>query len=460
MTAVAEHPTNTPDSTELTVALPRPRLEMLNPGMLSIATNVRKELDMTPEFLNSVKQHGVIVPIVAQITDEGEIHVLYGQRRTVAALEGGLTVVPVYVSESQADADRIAKQVVENDQRAGLNEADRADAYQQLALLGVSAAQIAKRTGAKKATVEDAIKAKSTDAGAKALHDGYTVDQALVLAEFDGDEEAVAELESVIADEPEYLDHIAQKLRDDRASREALEAFRTELTEQGKTIVEDAGYYADSDAIYVEHLNKADGEQATEEDANAVVIETNYLRQHKAMPVVTGWEELGFTPRRERYTGGTQAVTGPMTEDQKEERRTLIANNKAAVSAETVRRAFVKTLLSRKTAPKGWQYFTIHAITHHPETARTYDGELAAGMIGAKLEESSGWSWNPLKDHVAGTKNRPEFAMIALVCAGYEKQFPKDAWRRPSQVHKDYLNQLVTWGYTASETEQIIIDAN
>ncbi|WP_422759299.1 ParB/RepB/Spo0J family partition protein [Paenarthrobacter sp. C1] len=458
MTAIAENPT---DSAELTVALPRPRLEMLNPAMLTVATNVRKDLGMTQKFLDSVKQHGVIVPIVAQITDEGEIHVLYGQRRTIAAVEGELDSVPVYVSETQGEADRIAKQIVENDMRSGLNETDRAEGYQQLALLGVSAAQIAERTGAKdKTVVEDAIKAKSTVTGAKALQDGYTVDQALVLAEFDGDEEAVAELESVIADEPEYLDHIAQKLRDDRASREALEALKTELTEQGKTIVEDAGYYADSEAIYVEHLNKADGEQATEEDANAVVIQTNYLRQHKAMPVVTGWEELGFTPRLERYTGGTQAVTGPMTEDQKEERRTLIANNKAAVSAETVRRAFVKTLLSRKTAPKGWQYFTIHAITHHPETARTYDGDLAAEMIGAKVEESNTWGWNPLKDHVAGTKNRPEFAMIALVCAGYEKQLPKDAWRNPGQVHKDYLNQLVTWGYTASETEQIIIDAN
>lgn len=194
MTAIVERPAHTTDSAEtaavsdqaVTVALPRPRLEMLNPSMLTIATNVRRELDMTPEFLDSVKQHGVIVPIVAQITDEGEIHVLYGQRRTVAALEAGLVEVPVYVSESQAEADRIAKQVVENDQRAALTEGDRAEAYQQLALLGVSAAQIAKRTGAKKANVEDAIKARSTGTGAKALHDGYTVDQALLMAATDG----------------------------------------------------------------------------------------------------------------------------------------------------------------------------------------------------------------------------------------------------------------------------------
>jgi hypothetical protein len=60
----------------------------------------------------------------------------------------------------------------------------------------------------------------------------------------------------------------------------------------------------------------------------------------------------------------------------------------------------VKTLLSRKTAPKGWQYFNVHAITHHPETASGYDGNVAVEMAGAKVgEESDRWAWNPLRDH-------------------------------------------------------------
>jgi ParB family transcriptional regulator, chromosome partitioning protein len=41
---------------------------------------------------------------------------------------------------------------------------------------------------------------------------------------------------------------------------------------------------------------------------------------------------------------------------------------------------------------------------------------------------------------------------------GYEKQIHKDSWRRPGQVHQDYLNQFVTWGYTLSDVERIIID--
>jgi len=148
-----------------------------------------------------------------------------------------------------------------------------------------------------------------------------------------------------------------------------------------------------------------------------------------------------------------------MTEEQKAERKTLIENNKLMESAQVVRRGWVKTLLSRKQAPKGWQYFTVHAITQHAETASGYEGKVAAEMIGAKFEESSAWAWNPLRDHVAKSTARPEFALIALVCAGYEKTIAKDSWRSPSVRHTDYLTQLVAWGYTPSETEQIILDS-
>jgi ParB family chromosome partitioning protein len=83
---------------------------------------------------------------------------------------------------------------------------------------------------------------------------------------------------------------------------------------------------------------------------------------------------------------------------------------------------------------------------------------FAAGMIGAKTTEDEKWGWNPLKDHTAATTARPEFSLIALICAGYEKTILKDSWRSAERRHFHYLNQLVSWGYTASAVEQIIID--
>jgi ParB family chromosome partitioning protein len=436
-----------------------PTLEMLDPANLTIDINVRKDAALTADFIASIKEHGVMEPVIAHRKDDGTVHVLMGQRRTRAAVEAGRTSIPVMIIESPEEAERIVTQVVENIQRAELTEADEADAFHQLSLIGVSAAAIAKKTGRTKTTVEGALKAKASDAGAAALGKGYTIDEALIMAEFEGDEDATEELESVIMDEPDQLLHVAQLLRDRRESAVALTSLTEELQAQGKAVVEDAGHYADEENLYVSAALRADGEPATDEDANAYVISTDYRGQHNAKPVITGWKELGFTPRYERYDGGSQAQKGPMTEEQKAERKTLIANNKAMESATKVRRGFVKTLLARKQAPKGWQYFTVHAITHHSETASGYEGKVAAEMVGAKIEESNAWAWNPLREHVAKTTARPELSLIALVCAGYEKTIAKDSWRSPNQTHRDYLNQLVTWGYTPSEVEQIIIDS-
>lgn len=436
-----------------------PTLEMLDPATLTVDINVRKDAALTADFIASIKEHGVMEPVIAHRKDDGTVHVLMGQRRTRAAVEAARPLIPVMIIESPEEAERIVTQVVENIQRAELTDADEADAYHQLSLIGVSAAAIAKKTGRTKTTIEDALKAKASDAGAAALGKGYTIDEALIMAEFEGDEDATEELESVLADEADQLLHVAQLLRDRRASEAARAALVTELEAAGKTIVEDAGYYDEDENLYVSAAKRADGEPATDEDANAYKISTDYRGQHTATPVITGWKDLGFTPKYERYDGGTQAQKGPMTEDQKAERKTLIANNREMESATKVRREFVKTLLSRKTAPKGWQYFTVHAITHHPETASGYDGKVATEMLGAKTgEDTDRWGWNPLRDHTAKTTARPEFSLIALICAGYEKTIQKDSWRSAEKRHFDYLNQLTRWGYTASAVEKIILD--
>ena len=435
-----------------------PTLEMIDPTTLTVDINVRKDAALTADFIASIKEHGVMEPVIAHRKDDGTVHVLMGQRRTLGAVEAQRPLIPVMIISSPEEAERIVTQVVENIQRAELTEADEADAYHQLSLIGVSAAAIAKKTGRKKAAVEGALKAKASEAGTAALDRGWSIETALIMAEFESDEEATADLESVLMDEPDQLFHVAQQIRDDRARQAALTALIEGLKAEGKAIVDYAGRYGDEENLFVSAANRADGEPATDEDANAAFVSTDYRGEHTAKPVIAGWKELGFTPKYERYDGSSNAQKGPMTEEQKAERKILIANNKAAESATTVRLEFVKTLLAKKQAPKGWQYFTAHALTHHPDIARTYDGEVAADMVGAKADGGKSWGWNPLRDHVAKTNARPEFSLIALVCAGYEKTLAKDPWRSPSQTHRDYLNQLVAWGYTASETEQMIID--
>jgi ParB family chromosome partitioning protein len=99
--------------------------------------------------------------------EDGIVHVLMGQRCPRAAVEAERSEIPGMVTESPEEAERIITQVVENIQRSALTEADEAEAYHQLCLIGVSAAQVAKKTGRTTITVEDALKAKSATGGGR-----------------------------------------------------------------------------------------------------------------------------------------------------------------------------------------------------------------------------------------------------------------------------------------------------
>jgi hypothetical protein len=64
-----------------------PTLEMLDPATLTVDINVRKDAALTPDFIASIKEHGVMEPVIAHRKDNGGVHVLMGQRRTRAAVE-------------------------------------------------------------------------------------------------------------------------------------------------------------------------------------------------------------------------------------------------------------------------------------------------------------------------------------------------------------------------------------
>lgn len=62
-------------------------LEHLDPHTLIVDTNVRNVADLKAEFIASIKEHGVLTPIVAIRADDGQVLVRMGQRRTLAARE-------------------------------------------------------------------------------------------------------------------------------------------------------------------------------------------------------------------------------------------------------------------------------------------------------------------------------------------------------------------------------------
>ncbi|SDH66558.1 ParB/RepB/Spo0J family partition protein, partial [Pseudonocardia oroxyli] len=134
----------------------------LDPRALTFAANVRTEVSLSREFIASVRERGVLQPVVAYPGVEGPV-VEFGHRRTLAALKCGLPNIPVMLVEVPEGADRVTDQLVENDQRAGLSTAERVAGWEQLAAFGLSASAIAKRTGAKKTDVTTGLKVAGSE---------------------------------------------------------------------------------------------------------------------------------------------------------------------------------------------------------------------------------------------------------------------------------------------------------
>jgi ParB family chromosome partitioning protein len=122
----------------------------IDPNALAVGDNVREYANLDKPFLDSIAEHGVLVPITAIRRDDGVVEVRNGQRRTVATRKVGLSTVPVYVlaataTETAAETiDRIVHQIVTNDQKQDLSNAQRARGIQQMIEAGLSVTKVAK----------------------------------------------------------------------------------------------------------------------------------------------------------------------------------------------------------------------------------------------------------------------------------------------------------------------------
>lgn len=91
-------------------------------------TFLEAELD---ELAQSVKEHGVLQPIVVRRKGDGMFELIAGERRFRAAKIAGLQTIPVLVRNSN-DEKALAIALVENIQRENLNPMEEAKAYSRL----------------------------------------------------------------------------------------------------------------------------------------------------------------------------------------------------------------------------------------------------------------------------------------------------------------------------------------
>jgi ParB family transcriptional regulator, chromosome partitioning protein len=89
------------------------------------------EEDAMAELVNSIREVGLLQPVVVRRTGDAAYELVMGERRWRAAQEAGLDTIPAIVRQTD-DADMLRDALLENLHRSQLNPLEEAAAYQQM----------------------------------------------------------------------------------------------------------------------------------------------------------------------------------------------------------------------------------------------------------------------------------------------------------------------------------------
>lgn len=215
----------------------------------------RKNIDnqKIAELAQSIKEHGIIQPLVVLKKKEGGYQLIAGQRRLKAAISIGLKEVPAII-RNVLPSQKLEMSLIENIQREDLNALEESESYKTLIdEFGLSIKDIAKKVGKAETTisnsvrllnladeVKDALSENILTAGhAKAMFSLSKQEQLKLLEDITKNKISVREMESRTkniresksganikdAKEDLYLDDLAKKIR---------EAFKTKVYIQKK----------------------------------------------------------------------------------------------------------------------------------------------------------------------------------------------------------------------------------
>ena len=120
--------------------------------------------DQLQELVDSIKEHGIIQPLIVRPAKDNQLEIIAGERRYRACQRiGGLTKIPVIIREA-SDKDVLEMALIENIQRADLDPVEEAEAYVRLSKdFSMRQEDIAKRVGKNRATVANTMRLLELD---------------------------------------------------------------------------------------------------------------------------------------------------------------------------------------------------------------------------------------------------------------------------------------------------------
>ena len=136
-------------------------LDQLTPGEFQPRTKMHKET--LGELADSIKNQGVLQPLLVREKASGRYEIIAGERRWRAAQIAGLKSVPVSIKKvNNNDAAKIA--LVENLQREDLNAMDQSRGLQRLQMeFNLSQEELAKSIGKSRSAVTNLLRLSKLD---------------------------------------------------------------------------------------------------------------------------------------------------------------------------------------------------------------------------------------------------------------------------------------------------------
>ena len=175
----------------------------------------RKEFDgeKLDELAQSIKENGVIQPIIVRQSPVIGYEILAGERRYRASLLAGLRSIPAVVKQL-SDQEMMVQSIIENLQRENLNPIEEARAYESLVEKGFTHAEIADKMGKSRPYISNSIRLLSLPEQ--------------ILSEVESGKLSQAHARSLVGLNKEQQDYFFQRIIEEDISVRKLEALLTE----------------------------------------------------------------------------------------------------------------------------------------------------------------------------------------------------------------------------------------
>jgi ParB family transcriptional regulator, chromosome partitioning protein len=150
----------------------------------------------------SIREVGILQPLVVRRAGDGRYELIAGERRLRAAKAAGLASVPIVLRDSE-DADLLREALIENIHREDLNPIEQAEAFKALlGELGLKQEELADRVGVSRSHIANTIRllALPLDVQQLLADDKITAGHARAVLSL-GDKKAMSSLATRIAGE-------------------------------------------------------------------------------------------------------------------------------------------------------------------------------------------------------------------------------------------------------------------